>query len=64
MSAELDDLMGYMRDTIKKLDRVSLSDGEKVDLEDVRFLMNILKEIREREAVIEFQLRPIEEMYA
>ena len=56
--------MGYMRDTIKKLDRVSLSDGEKVDLEDVRFLMNILKEIREREAVIEFQLRPIEEMYA
>jgi len=55
-------MLEYMRDTMKKLDRVSLSEAT-IDLEDVRFLMNVMKQIRERESIIEFQLRPIEEMY-
>jgi dynein heavy chain len=61
-AAELEAMLEYMRDTMKKLDRVSLSEAT-IDLEDVRFLMNVMKQIRERESIIEFQLRPIEEMY-
>ncbi len=49
----------YMKDMNKKLNKKL--DG--IDLEDVRDLMNNLKEVREREAVIEVQLGPIEEMY-
>ena len=49
----------YMKDMNKKLNKKL--DG--IDLEDVRDLMNTLKEVRERETVIEVQLAPIEEMY-
>lgn len=50
--------MNYIRDTTMKLNR------KTEDLEDVRAVMQILKEVREREAETDAVLGPIEEMYA
>ena len=55
---DLKDIQEYMRQT-------TLALGHKVeDLEDVRTVMGVLREVREREAEIDSQLSPIEEMYA
>jgi len=49
---------GYVRDTTMKLSR------SVDDLEDVRTIMFVLREVREKEAQIDFIITPIEEMYA
>lgn len=46
------------RDTTLKLNR------KVEDLEDVRYVMNCLKEVREKEANIDGLITPIEDMYA
>eukprot|EP00884_Botryococcus_braunii_P007425 jgi/Botrbrau1/16684/Bobra.0317s0002.1 len=48
----------YMRDTTLKLNR------KIEDLEDVRFVMAVLKEVREKEASLDSLINPIEDMYA
>eukprot|EP00955_Chlamydomonas_euryale_P103513 365498-Chlamydomonas_euryale.AAC.1 len=48
----------YIRDTTVKLNR------KIEDLEDVRGIMNVLKEVREKESEIDNLIGPIEEMYA
>lgn len=54
---DLKNIQEYMRAT-------TLALGHKVeDLEDVRTVMDVLREVREREAEIDAQLSPIEEMY-
>ena len=54
---QLQDIHDYMRETMK-LNR------EVEDLEDVRTVMGVLKEIRDREAEIDAIMTPIEEIYA
>lgn len=46
-----------IRDTTLKLNR------KIEDLEDVRGIMNVLKEVREKESEIDNLIGPIEEMY-
>jgi dynein heavy chain len=56
-----EDLKGmhdYMRATTMNLNR------KIEDLEDVRLIMNILKEVRDRESEIDSTMVPIEEIYA
>jgi dynein heavy chain len=48
----------FCRDTTLKLNR------KVEDLEDVRYVMNCLKEVREKEANIDGLITPIEDMYA
>lgn len=48
----------YVRDTTMKLSR------SVDDLEDVRTIMYVLRDVREREAEIDNTITPIEEMYA
>lgn len=48
----------YVRDTTMKLSR------SVDDLEDVRTIMFVLRDVREREAEIDNTITPIEEMYA
>jgi dynein heavy chain len=48
----------HYRDTTLKLNR------KVEDLEDVRYIMNTLKEVREKEANIDGLITPIEDMYA
>ena len=55
---QLQDIHDYMRETTMKLNR------EVEDLEDVRTVMGVLKEIRDREAEIDAIMTPIEEIYA
>jgi dynein heavy chain len=53
----LDELTEYMRVTHNKL-------GRQVDsLDSLRFVMTVLKEVREREACIEMEINPILDMY-
>eukprot|EP00899_Mesostigma_viride_P009796 jgi/Mesvir1/18818/Mv04309-RA.2 len=55
---DLKRLNNYMRETTMKLSR------QIEDLEDVRVVMNVLREVREKEAEIDTIMMPIEEMYA
>uniref|UniRef100_A0A383W453 AAA+ ATPase domain-containing protein n=1 Tax=Tetradesmus obliquus TaxID=3088 RepID=A0A383W453_TETOB len=48
----------YIRDTTLKLNR------KVEDLEDVRYLVNVLNEVREKEADIDSMIAPIEDMYS
>ncbi|DBA69380.1 TPA: Dynein gamma chain, flagellar outer arm [Trebouxia sp. C0005] len=57
-SEELKTFDAYMRDTTLKLNR------KVEDLEDVRFIMGVLKEIREKEANVDNLINPIEDMYS
>ena len=53
----LEDLQEYIQSTTKKL-------GRTVDsLDSLRFVMNVLKEVRERESSIEMEINPILNMY-
>eukprot|EP00741_Cyanophora_paradoxa_P017811 tig00021017_g17202.t1 len=54
---DLEAFMEYIKETQMKLGR------QIQDLEDVRIVMGILKEVRERESEIDMQVGPIEEMY-
>lgn len=54
---DLDNLVSYMSETTKKLQR------EIKDLEDLRFIMTTLKQIREKESEIDLDINPVEEMY-
>eukprot|EP00798_Chlamydomonas_sp_ICE-L_P031303 gene31303-6451_t len=56
-SEDLKAFDGYIRDTTLKLNR------KIEDLEDVRGIMNVLKEVREKESEIDNLIGPIEEMY-
>jgi hypothetical protein len=55
---DLKAINNYMRETTIKLAR------QVQDLEDVRAVMGVLKEVRDREAEIDAIMTPIEEMYA
>ncbi|CAD7698753.1 unnamed protein product [Ostreobium quekettii] len=57
-SEELKSLDNYIRETTLKLSR------KVEDLEDVRNVVGVLKEVREKEADIDNLINPIEEMYA
>ncbi len=54
---QLDSLMAYIVATCKRLDR------KVEDLDDVRELMTVLGEIRDRETEIELEIAPVEERY-
>jgi dynein heavy chain, axonemal len=56
-SEDLKSFDAYIRDTTLKLNR------KIEDLEDVRNVMSVLKEVREKEADIDNLITPIEEMY-
>jgi len=56
-SEDLKAFDAYIRDTTLKLNR------KIEDLEDVRGIMNVLKEVREKESEIDNLIGPIEEMY-
>ena len=51
-------LQEYIRKTTNSLSK------DVVDLESLRFVMNVLKEVRERESSIELEIGPILDMYA
>ena len=53
----MDRLLEYIRVTTNKLER------EVETLEDLRFVMGVLKEIRERESSVEMEITPILDMY-
>jgi dynein heavy chain len=53
----MEDLTEYMRTTNKKLGR------EVVDLDSLRYVMTVLREVRERESSIEMEINPILDMY-
>eukprot|EP00937_MAST-01D_sp_MAST-1D-sp2_P000239 g239.t1 len=54
----LDDLTQYIAKTSKRLEH-------KVDdLDSLRFLIGVLKEVRERESTVEFEIHPVLDMYA
>jgi dynein heavy chain len=55
---QLRSIHDYMRETTLKLNR------KIEDLEDVRMVMKVLKEIRNREAEIDTTMTPIEEIYS
>ena len=55
---DLEAFMEYIRETTVKLNR------KIEDLEDVRLVMGILQEVREKESEIDDLITPIEEMYA
>jgi dynein heavy chain len=53
----MESLFEYMRITQSKLNR------EVVDLESLRFVMNVLKEVREKESEVDLEINPITYMY-
>ena len=55
---DLYNFMEYIRETTMKLNR------KMEDLEDVRYIMNILSELRSKEAEIDSVMSPIEDMYS
>ena len=55
---ELNNFNEYIRETRLKLQR------KMEDLEDVRYIMDVLREVRNREAEIDSIMTPIEDMYA
>ncbi len=55
--AELEAITEYMRFTTGKLSR------KVEDLDTLGFMMQVLKEVREKECSIELEIRPIMEMY-
>ena len=54
---QLDGILTWMRDTNRNLKR------EVKDLDDVRSAIGILKEVRERESMVDAYLGPVEEMF-
>ena len=54
---ELEKLTEYTRMTMGKLSR------KVEDLDSLRFMMNLLKEVREKESSIEMEINPIMDMY-
>eukprot|EP01028_Stygiella_incarcerata_P006636 TRINITY_DN270_c0_g1_i1.p1 TRINITY_DN270_c0_g1~~TRINITY_DN270_c0_g1_i1.p1 ORF type:complete len:4523 (-),score=1222.92 TRINITY_DN270_c0_g1_i1:192-13760(-) len=54
---ELDRITTYISETSKKLQR------DINDLEDLRFVMATLREIREKESEIDIEIGPVDEMY-
>ena len=56
---EMSKIMGYIKSTTSKLNRKI----EPKDLDGLRFLMDLLKEIRDRESSIELEMSPVLDMY-
>ncbi|XP_034031153.1 dynein heavy chain 5, axonemal [Thalassophryne amazonica] len=56
--SEMEQIIAFIDEAEKKLNR------QTKDLDDIRIAMAVLKEIREREISIDFQIGPIEESYA
>eukprot|EP00762_Andalucia_godoyi_P000483 ANDGO_03248.mRNA.1 Dynein gamma chain len=54
---DLENISNYMTETTKKLQR------DISDLEDLRFVMTTLKQIREKESEIDMEVNPVEDMY-
>ena len=54
---KLEALTEYMRGTSSKLQR------DHNDLDALRFIMNLLREVRERESGIDMEIDPVEDMY-
>ena len=56
---QMSKIMGYIKSTVSKLNRKI----EPKDLDGLRFLMDLLKEIRDRESSIELEMSPVLDMY-